>query len=47
MMALVLIALAVAPMLVAFWVGAWLVGDLFANPVASPVRARSGDDGQR
>jgi hypothetical protein len=44
MMAPVLIALAAAPILVAFWVAAWLVGDLFAGPVTAPIRVRSRDD---
>jgi hypothetical protein len=47
MMAPVLIALIAAPMLIAFWVVAWLVGDLFANPAPSPVRVRSRDDWRR
>jgi hypothetical protein len=41
MIAPVLVAVAIAPILVALWVVAWLVGDLFAHPVPSPVRARS------
>jgi hypothetical protein len=44
MMAPVLIALAAAPIFVAFWVLAWLVGDLFAGPVTAPVSVRSKDD---
>jgi hypothetical protein len=43
MMAPVLIALAAAPILVALWVVAWLVGDLFAAPVSAPVRVRFRD----
>ncbi len=44
MMAPVLIALVGAPILVALWVVAWLVGDLFAGPVRAHVRIRSRDD---
>jgi hypothetical protein len=43
MIAPVLLAVAMAPMLIAFWVVAWLVGDLFKHPVPSPVRIRSRD----
>jgi hypothetical protein len=43
MIAAVLLAMAVAPLLIAFWVVAWLVGDLFEPPVPSPVRVRSRD----
>ena len=44
MLAPVLVALAATPMLLAFWVVAWLVGDLFAGPVTAPVRVRSSYD---
>lgn len=44
MMAPVLIAVAAAPLLLATWVVAWLVGDLFCRPVTVPVRVRSRDD---
>jgi hypothetical protein len=43
MIAPVLVAVAIVPILLALWVVAWLVGDLFARPVPSPVRVRSGD----
>jgi hypothetical protein len=44
MIATVLVALAVAPILAGLWVLAWLLGDLFAGPVRTPVRIRSRDD---
>jgi hypothetical protein len=44
MIAPLLIALAAAPILLAFWMVAWLVGDLFVGPVSAPVRVRSSDD---
>ncbi len=44
MIAALLIATAAAPILLAIWVLAWLVGDLFAGPVRAPVRIRSRDD---
>ncbi len=40
----VLVALVAAPVLLALWVLAWLVGDLFAGPSVAPVRIRSKDD---
>ncbi len=43
MIAPVLIALVATPILVALWMAAWLVGDLFAAPVSTPVRIRSRD----
>jgi hypothetical protein len=43
-MAPVLIALAAAPIFVALWVAAWLVGDLFGGPVTAPVSVRSRGD---
>ncbi len=47
MIALVPIAAAAAPLLLAFWVLAWLVGDLFAGPVTAPVPVRSRDNWER
>jgi hypothetical protein len=44
MIAPLLLALMAMPAVVALWVVAWLVGDVFAGPVAAPVRVRSGDD---
>jgi len=41
MIAPVLVGVAIAPILLALWVVAWLVGDLFEHPVPSPVRIRS------
>ena len=41
MMALFLMAAAAAPILLAFWVAAWLVGDVFGGPEAATVRVRS------
>jgi len=43
MIAPVLVAVAIAPIVVALWVVAWLVGDLFEHPVLSPVHVRSRD----
>jgi hypothetical protein len=43
MIAPVLLAVAMAPMLIAFWVVAWLVGDLFAHPGPLPVPVRPRD----
>jgi hypothetical protein len=44
MIAPVLLAVAATPVLLAFWVVAWLVGDLFAGPVGAPLRVPSRDD---
>jgi hypothetical protein len=44
MIAPVLVAVAVAPILAALWVLAWLVGDLFGGRARAFVRIRSNDD---
>jgi hypothetical protein len=43
MIAPLLIAVAAAPILLAFWIVAWLIGDLFEGSVTAPVRVRSND----
>jgi hypothetical protein len=44
MIAPVLVALVAVPIIAALWVLAWLVGDLFGDPVPAPLRIRSRDD---
>jgi hypothetical protein len=42
---LLVVAIAI-PFLLALWVTAWLVGDLFAGPAIVPVRVRSDRNGR-
>ena len=43
MIAPLFIAVAAAPILLASWMVAWLIGDLFEGSVTAPVRVRSND----
>lgn len=47
MIAPALFAFVAAPVLLALWVAAWLVGDLFAGPLPATVRVRSRHDAER